>query len=104
MDDKLEQLSQELPPEVAGNPWTIHPTRLAAWSPGSFLPTSGHLKALLGADKYLLDRVACYVGECFRKNLGGVWEVDSSSPDGAYFGLPVVRRAGELFPTVHCLW
>jgi hypothetical protein len=35
-----------------------------------------------------IDQFARYVGEVFRKNLGGKWIIDYSDPKNAFFGMP----------------
>jgi hypothetical protein len=94
VDDKLEQLlTVDVPAELA---------RKLDYTPGSLPPLESWLlekfpspESALQADKYLIDRVACYVGETIRRNAGGIWTIDDSQPDNAYFGLPVVQRKGE---------
>lgn len=97
MSDKLDQLARELPREVSdaldysSNSLAI----LESWLISSYASP----EAMMESDKYLLDRVACYVGECFRKKLGGRWTIDNSDPERAYYGLPVVRTEGM---PAHC--
>jgi hypothetical protein len=97
MDDKLGQLTRELPREVIGN-LDYSPNSLAVLE-GWLLSSYSSPEMLMESDKHFLDRVACYVGECFRKNLGGKWMVDNSDPESAYYGLPVVRTEGM---PAHC--
>ncbi len=40
------------------------------------------------AEAAMLDGAARYVGETFRKNLGGKWFIDFRDPLNAFFGLP----------------
>ena len=97
MDDKLEQLARELPREVADY-LDYSPNSLAIledWLISSYASP----EAIMESDKYFLDRVACYVGECFRKNLCGKWTIDDSDPESAYYGLPIVRTEGM---PAHC--
>jgi hypothetical protein len=50
---------------------------------------------VVATDKYLLDRLACYVGETLRKKMGGIWTLECGDTDDAFYGLPVVRREGK---------
>lgn len=44
----------------------------------------------------VLDGAARYVGETFRKNLGGKWLIDSEDSKNAFFGLPQISgMAGQ---------
>lgn len=36
----------------------------------------------------LIDGIARYVGQVFRKNFGGKWIIDYSDPKNAFYGLP----------------
>jgi hypothetical protein len=47
------------------------------------------------SEKLTLDRLARYVGETIRKTVGGVWDIDLSDPQNAYYRLPVVSQQGK---------
>lgn len=57
---------------------------LLAWYPDTesmLLPSAGPTVNLL----------ACYVGETFRKSLGGDWDICLDDPEYAFYGLPIIR-------------
>lgn len=37
-----------------------------------------------------LNALACYIGETFRRNLGGKWDIRLHDPKFAFFGLPIL--------------
>lgn len=43
-----------------------------------------------GDAEVLSTRCARYVGEVYRRNLGGVWKLELNSPKKAAYGLPVI--------------
>ncbi len=45
-------------------------------------------EALAPTEGKRVDQFARYVGEVFRKNLGGKWIIDFSDPKNAFYGLP----------------
>jgi hypothetical protein len=93
MDDKLDLLRDEVPKEVADK-MDYSPESLSAlerW----LLSAYGSVDKVVQSDKYLLDRLSCYVGETFRKNTGGIWTIDYSDQDSVYYGLPVLQREGK---------
>ena len=51
-------------------------------------------------DKQLYMGAMCYVGETFRKNWGGIWNVHLNEPDYLYGILPVIEQksGGVLCP------
>lgn len=42
----------------------------------------------------LVNGAACYIGEIFRKALGGRWDIELGDPDYVYFGVPILRGLG----------
>ena len=93
MDNKLEQLFDEVPGSVARrldySPESL--SALESWLLENFTP-SGWART---ENKRLLDRVTCYVGETFRKSLGGKWTIDKSDGTGVFFGVPVIVKPGH---------
>jgi hypothetical protein len=42
------------------------------------------------SEKDMLDGMARYVGETFRKNLGGIWDIVLDDPKNVWYRLPIV--------------
>lgn len=52
------------------------------------------------AETHFVDGVTRYVGEVFRRSLGGRWELSRKNPNDVNFGLPVLTGyIGETTPT-----
>ena len=50
---------------------------------------------LVQSEKDILDGIARYIGETFRKELGGHWEIRLDDPRYAYYGLPQLTGFSE---------
>jgi hypothetical protein len=94
MDDALERFFSQLPPDLA--------TRLD-YAPGSLdvieqwiLSRYTDAKALLAEPEAAwLDGAARYIGETFRKTLGGMWEIRLDDPKYVYYRMPQLSGFGE---------
>ena len=93
MDDRLGELMQQLPKDVASQ-LDFTPESLFVIENWLMSQFSGPYE-LMEKDKYLLDKVACYLGEVIRISLGGHWGIDYSDPNDAYCGIPTIRTEGE---------
>ena len=52
-----------------------------------------------GADTKTVDGIARYIGETFRQNLGGTWDINFSNKKNVYYGMPViVGLSGKATP------
>ncbi len=51
----------------------------------------GFVQRTAKLDKHVLDGFVRYAGETFRKNLGGKWMIDYSTPKNIYYGLPQLK-------------
>jgi hypothetical protein len=50
-------------------------------------------KAMLTSSEAVrVNGLACYIGETFRKALGGQWDVRLDDPKLAFFGVPILER------------
>lgn len=88
MTFKIDELGRELPREIAEQ-MNYSPASLSIlekWLLSKYDSPS----ALTQNDKYFFDRLVCYVGETFRINLKGHWDIITDDRY-FYFGLPVVR-------------
>lgn len=55
---------------------------------------------VLMEDKKLLDYLTVYIGETFRKHLGGKWSIDLKNKKNAYYSMPVLTDPsyrGEVY-------
>ena len=55
---------------------------------------------VLTEDKKLLDYLTVYIGETFRKHLGGKWFIDLKNKKNAYYSMPVLTDPsyrGEVY-------
>lgn len=94
MDDRLEELADLLPKNVA---------RELDFSVGSLDALEGWLlknyanyKSLFQeSEARLFDCLASYVGETFRKCVGGKWNIDLDDPDDVFYQLPVIENRNE---------
>ena len=48
------------------------------------------------ADGEVLNRCSRYVGEVFRRNLGGCWDLCLDNPKNINFRLPVINRFSDI--------
>lgn len=65
------------------------------------LDNYSEIKELL-ADKVTLDRLTIYIGETFRKYIGGKWFMDLKNKQNAYYSVPVLTAPsyrGEVYLT-----
>lgn len=87
MDDALEAFFKELPDDIRQQlDYTSDSLDdLEAW----ILDTYPSTQSMLETDQaHIVDGIARYIGETFRKTLGGYWSIELD-PDYAFYGLPV---------------
>jgi hypothetical protein len=103
MGDRMDELFSELPPHIV---------QLLDYTPRSLTVLENWLMSkykspddIPDADKYFIDKVACYVGQTFRKNLSSKWKwaIDLNNQESVYYGLPVIQMAGKA-PVCPLLW
>jgi hypothetical protein len=93
MDFSLDQLRQNVPSNVAKA--LDHTARSLSVLEGWMLANFSSLDDIMRSDKYLIDRISCYLGETIRKATGGIWTINLSNREDVYYGLPVVKREGK---------
>ena len=100
MDDAIEGFLESLSIPVRGkldsSPDSLDV--LEAWLLDRYPKTESML------DRYEFPRVddaARYIGETFRRTLGGYWDIKLDHPKNAYFGLPILTGF-ERPPTPIC--
>jgi len=89
MDDALDEFQARLPAEVRerldGSPESLG--ALEAW----LLARYPAIRAIMSEDEMSnLDAAGRYVGEVFRKTLGGRWRIRLDDPKYAFHGIPEV--------------
>jgi hypothetical protein len=89
MDDMLAAFIAQLPMEYQRG-LDFSPASLdliEAW----ILEKYPNTKSMLGAgEAVLVNGLACYIGETFRKTLGGKWTIRFDDRKFAFFGLPIL--------------
>lgn len=57
--------------------------------------------ALEPSQSLIIDGIARYIGETFRRNFGGQWTIELSDPKQRYAGLPILTglKLGPLCPS-----
>jgi hypothetical protein len=94
MDNQLNLLLNNLPPNLSAQ---------LDYSVGSLLILEEWLLAnfamlndlLAESRKGQLDQISRYVGETFRKNVGGIWNINLKDKKDAYYRIPVVEKKGK---------
>lgn len=100
MDDALDYFLAILPPQIKDkldfSPSSL--STLEAW----ILDEYPSIQAMLVSNQSRqVDGVARYIGETFRKSLGGHWDIHLDEPKFAYFGVPILTGYEEK-PTPIC--
>lgn len=89
MSEKLEEFTiffeQETSKKLSYSPQSIND--IEEWLLIKFSSTEEILKA---EHQYTLDLVSRYIGETFRENLRGKWDIDLEHEKDIYYHLPVV--------------
>lgn len=99
MDDALDQFMNRLPVALQS---TLNFTpksldTLEAW----ILERYATIRAIQQPSEVdILDGLARYVGETFRKELGGQWQLRQSDPSDAFYGLPELSKFGVPVPPI----
>ncbi len=94
MDDFLEEFEAEFREEdrerLDFSPESLD--LVEAW----ILKTYTDMDAMLRpTESHRVNRVACYVGETFRKTLGGKWDIRLDDPSFAFHAMPLVTGAND---------
>lgn len=93
MDDALEAFAGLLPESVALDHSAASLDALETW----LLQTYPSVDQLLSPkSEAVLDGAARYVGETFRKRVGGGWDIVLDDPEFVYGRLPIVRLPNKV--------
>ncbi len=100
MDDALERFFTLLPSSVREkldfSPFSLE--ALEEW----ILEKYANTQAMLQRDQaQIVDGVARYIGETFRRTIGGYWTIRLDDPKVAFFGVPILTGFEER-PTPAC--
>lgn len=87
MTDAIERLQQSLPGEMQGK-LDYSPESLQALEGFALAKYPSIGDAQKRTEATILDGMARYVGEVFRKRMGGKWMIDHSDKENAFYGLP----------------
>lgn len=94
MDDGIARLRSRLPDEVQAN-LDLSPESLSvleAWLLARF-PSVQHVLAPEALEE--VDGVARYIGETFRRAIGGRWDANVDDPKNVFYGLPLLTGFSE---------
>ena len=89
MNDFLEQFIAQFPEEDQSS-LDYSPSSLdvvEAWILKTYLDTDAMLSS---SESQAVNQAACYVGETFRKALGGKWDIQLDDPTYAYHSMPII--------------
>lgn len=86
LDEFVAQMPVDVRPRLDFTPASLD--ALEAWALSRY-STIAQLRA--PEQVHLLDGLARYVGETYRKELGGDWHIRFDNPKDAYHGLPELR-------------
>jgi UTP:GlnB (protein PII) uridylyltransferase len=100
MDDELDRLKEDLPQELASKlDYSDESLKLVeAWILQRYASVEETKEK---GEAQILDRLARYVGETIRKQVGGHWDIDLENEKNAYYALPVITGFEEK-PTPVC--
>jgi len=94
IDSRIDSLRATLPADVAGaldySAGSLD--ALEEWLLSRYASTSDVIDE---SEKEMLDLLASYVGEAFRTNIGGIWNIDLEDERNVYFNIPVLEQNGK---------
>ena len=100
MDDALDRFFGTLPPDVKErldfSPWSLDV--IEAWVLQRYASTE---EMLPQSESRAVDGLGRYIGETFRKALGGHWELRLDDPKYVFYGIPQLTGFCEK-PTPTC--
>jgi hypothetical protein len=100
MDDALQEfissLSEDCSIDLDFSKQSLD--QLEKWLLDQFPDTEAILEK---KNSVIADGAARYIGETFRKHIGGHWDIELEDPRNAFFGLPILTAYMDL-PTPIC--
>jgi hypothetical protein len=97
MGDKLDEFIEKMPKELELNYSPESLLRLESWILENYSTVGDILK---DSEKTMLDSLARYVGEVYRRNLKGKWKLYLDDPDNVFYELPVIMVPSETVPPI----
>ena len=94
MDDALDDFISSLPGEVSIK-MDFSPESLSILETWWLAQFDDVYKALEPESKLIVDGVSRYIGETFRRSIGGIWDISYEDPKNVYYGLPVITKYME---------
>jgi hypothetical protein len=100
MDDALEQFVESIG-EPTRSQLDLSPASLDVLEAWVLERYGSPVELMKPEAKQVLDGLARYIGETFRKQIGGRWQIRLDDPKYAFFGLPELTGFSER-PTPVC--
>lgn len=102
MDDALDRFKAQFPKQMSKQ-LDFSPASLDVLE-ASILDRYPDIKATRPLDQsQWVNGAACYIGETYRKALGGVWDINLDEPEYAFFGIPILKTGSrEKVLSIHC--
>jgi hypothetical protein len=100
MDNALEQFVEAVA-EPTRSQLDFSPASLDALEAWVLVRYSSPQDLMKAEAKHVLDGVARYIGETYRRHLGGRWQIRLDDPKYAFYGLPELTGFAEK-PTPIC--
>jgi hypothetical protein len=94
MDEALENFFMELPVDLRSR-LNFSPVSLDALEEWVLEKYPGTATMLRESEKKMVDGLARYIGETYRKVLGKVWEIRFDDPKQAYYGIPQLSDSNQ---------
>ncbi|MFD1407755.1 hypothetical protein ACFQ49_06225 [Kroppenstedtia eburnea] len=85
MGDLLDEFVEEMPSELQLDYSPQSLLRLEEWIISNYKTIPE-----IESNSAILDKLARYVGETFRRNIGGIWEIPLDNPKYVFYGIPQI--------------
>ena len=92
IDDKLEKFFHDSVPYQIRKHLDYSPASLEIVEDWILKKYSERSDLKRPQEQYFADCIACYVGETFRKNIGGRWDIELEDESDAYYRVPVLTN------------
>ncbi|MBH8609261.1 hypothetical protein [Thermoactinomyces sp. CICC 10521] len=97
MGDILDRFIEKMPKELELDFSPESLLRIEGWILENYATVGDILKE---SEKSLLDSLARYVGEVYRRNLNGKWKLYLDDPDNVFYELPVIIVPNGKVPVI----
>lgn len=91
IDDEIDFLLEEVPREMKDKlDFSVNSLEiLESWILKQYQNTE---EMLSETQTKIVNSIACYIGETFRKNIGGKWDINLENPKFVFFALPILTN------------